>query len=67
MSEGKSLINIDLGNFSKPATVLIEKISDAVGGCFRPFQIKRIAKAESEAEIIRVFCFNGYGTNPYQS
>lgn len=42
-----------LGNLSKPATVLIEKISDAVGGVFKPHQIIRVAKAEVEAERIR--------------
>jgi len=51
MSNGNSLIN--LGELSKPATVLIEKISDAIGGIFRPHQIKRIAKAEAEAEKIK--------------
>lgn len=44
---------INLGDLSKPAIVLIEKISDAVGGYFKPYQIKRVAKAESEAEIIK--------------
>jgi hypothetical protein len=42
-----------LGELSKPATVLIEKISDAVGGIFRPYQIVRVAKAEAEADRIR--------------
>ena len=51
MPEGKSIIN--LGDLSKPATVLIEKISDAIGGYFKPYQIKRVAKAEAEADIIR--------------
>lgn len=51
MSEGNSLIN--LGNISKPATVLIEKISEALGGYFKPHQIRRVAKAEAEAEIIK--------------
>jgi len=46
-----SLIN--LGEFSKPATVLIEKISDAIGGIFKPRQIIRVAKAEAEADRIR--------------
>lgn len=50
MSDGNSLIN--LGDLSKPATVLIEKVSDAVGGVFRPTQIKRVAKAEAEAKKI---------------
>lgn len=51
MSEGGSLIN--LGDVSKPATVLIEKISDAVGGIAKPWQIERVAKAEAKAELIR--------------
>ena len=46
-----SLINF--GDLSKPATVLIEKISDALGSAFKPYQIRRVAKAESEAAIIR--------------
>lgn len=51
MSDKKSIIN--LGDLSKPATVLIEKISDAIGGVFKPYQIVRVAKAEAEAERIR--------------
>ena len=42
-----------LGDLTKPATVLIEKISDAVGGVFKPYQIVRVAKAEAEADRIR--------------
>ena len=42
-----------LGDLSKPATVLIEKISDAVGGVFKPYQIVRVAKAEAEASRIQ--------------
>lgn len=42
-----------LGDLSKPATVLIEKISGAIGGIFKPWQIIRVAKAEAEAERIR--------------
>ena len=51
MNEGNSLIN--LGELSKPATVLIEKIAEATGGIFRPFQIRRVAQAEADAEIIK--------------
>jgi len=51
MSNGQSLIN--LGDLSKTATVLIEKISDAIGGIFRPYQIRRVALAEAEAEKIK--------------
>ncbi len=47
---GGSLISF--GDLSKPATVLMEKISEAIGGVFKPFQIKRIAKAEAEASLI---------------
>jgi hypothetical protein len=43
----------NLGDLAKPATALIEKISDAVGGVFKPFQIVRVARAEAEAELIR--------------
>jgi len=39
----------NLGELTKPASVLIEKISDAVGGVFKPYQIVRVAKAEAEA------------------
>lgn len=42
-----------LGDLSKPATVLVEKISDAVGGIFKPYQLVRVAKAEAEADRIR--------------
>jgi hypothetical protein len=31
---------------------LIEKISDAIGGIFKPWQIRRVAQAEAEAEKI---------------
>ncbi len=51
MGNSNSIINF--GELSKPATVLIEKISDAVGGIYKPYQIKRVAKAEVEAEKIR--------------
>jgi hypothetical protein len=51
MGEGHSLIN--LGDISKPATVLIEKISEAIGGVFKPYQIKRVAMAETEAAITK--------------
>jgi len=51
MGEGNSLINF--GDLSKPATVLIEKISDAIGTIYEPTQIKRVAKAEVEADRIK--------------
>jgi hypothetical protein len=51
MSDKPSLINI--GELSKPATALIEKVSDAVGGILKPWQIRRVAQAEAEADRIR--------------
>lgn len=51
MTGDKSLVN--LGELSKPATVLIERVSDAVGGIFKPHQIVRVAKAKAEAEKIK--------------
>lgn len=52
MSEGGSLIN--LGDLSKPATVLVEKVCNAVGIIYEPVHIKRKARAKAEAEKIRV-------------
>jgi hypothetical protein len=43
---------IKLEELTKPATVLVEKISDAVGGIFKPWQIVRVAKAEAAADQI---------------
>lgn len=51
MPEGNSLIN--LGDLSKPANTLIEKISEAIGGVFKPWQTRRVAKAEADAEQIK--------------
>jgi hypothetical protein len=51
MDQSHSIIN--LGDLSKPANTLIEKISDAVGGIFKPYQIRRVAQAEAEAEQIK--------------
>jgi hypothetical protein len=51
MGDSHSIIN--LGDLTKPANTLIEKISDAIGGIFRPIQIVRVAEAEAKAETIR--------------
>ena len=48
------MINLgNVGDLSKPVTALIERISDAVGGVARPYQIVREAKAEAKAGMIR--------------
>lgn len=52
MSEGNSVVN--LGDISKPATVLIEKISNAVGVLYEPRKIKKLAKANAEADKIKL-------------
>jgi hypothetical protein len=51
MPEGGALIN--LGDLSKPATVLVEKVCGAVGVLFEPTRIKRQARAEAEADKIK--------------
>jgi hypothetical protein len=51
MGATSSIVN--LGELTKPATVLIEKISEAIGGIFRPYQIRRIAEAEAQASSIK--------------
>lgn len=43
---------INLGELSKPATVLIEKVSSAVGIVFEPTRIRRKARAEADAQQI---------------
>jgi uncharacterized protein DUF2806 len=50
-NSGNSLIN--LGDWSKPADTLIKKISAAIGGLSKPFQIRRVAQAEADADKIR--------------
>src|SRR5216683_5007848 len=52
MGGSSSIINI--GDLTKPANTLIEKISDAIGGIFRPNQIVRVAEAEARADAIRM-------------
>lgn len=53
MSDDKSTSLVNLGELSKPANTLIEKVSSAIGGVFEPWQIKRVAKAEVEAGLIK--------------
>ena len=53
MSQGNSNSLLNLGDLSKPADILIKKISKGIGGFFEPFQIKRLAKAEAAAAVIK--------------
>ncbi|MFT7015800.1 MAG: hypothetical protein ACJAY7_001746 [Pseudohongiellaceae bacterium] len=51
MSDGNAVIN--LGDLAKPATVLIEKVSNAVGVLYEPRRIRKRAEAEADAEKIK--------------
>ncbi len=53
MSEDKSISLINLGGLSKAADTLITKVSAAIGGMFGPWQVKRLAKAEAEASLVK--------------
>jgi len=41
---------VDLGEWSKPVTTLIERCSEAVGGLFAPHRVRRIARAHANAD-----------------
>src|SRR5262245_30925164 len=51
MSEGSSLIKLD--GLAAPVTTLVERISGAVGILYEPRQIRRKAKAEADAALIK--------------
>lgn len=51
MSDELPLVNFE--GTSGPATALVEKISEGIGGLCRPWQIKRVARAEAEADKIK--------------
>jgi hypothetical protein len=56
---GSSLVKIDLGKLSKPATVLVNRIFDVLGGIGKPWQMKRVARAgikvaRANAKIARI-------------
>ena len=53
MPQNTSNSLINFGNLSKPADTLIKKVSNAIGGFFAPYQVKRMAKAEAEAAMIK--------------
>lgn len=51
MAENTSLVSF--GDLTKPATVLIEKISNAIGVLYEPTQIRRKSKAEADAAKVQ--------------
>jgi hypothetical protein len=49
-----ALVNIgDISGLSKPAVRLVDRVSDALGGVFRPWQIRRVAAAEADAAVLK--------------
>jgi len=52
MSRSKSTSLIKLDNLSKPANTLIKVISNSVGLLYKPVQIRNVAQAKADAEII---------------
>ena len=52
MTEQTSTSLVNLGNLTRPATTLIEKISDAVGVIYEPIRERRSAKARADADRI---------------
>ncbi|QUS59452.1 DUF2806 domain-containing protein [Synechocystis sp. PCC 7339] len=53
MTKDKSISLVNLGELSKPANTLIEKLSSAVGGLFGPWQVERVAKAQAKVDLIK--------------
>lgn len=47
------ILPVNLGDFSEAAKLLIEKVSDALGGLAGPWQTRRMARAEVDADIMR--------------
>lgn len=43
---------VSLGELTRPVNTLVERASDAVGGLFRPWQTRRVARAEADAALI---------------
>jgi hypothetical protein len=44
---------VDLSGLTKPVTVLIEKVADAIGVCYEPTRIVKKADAEAKASLIQ--------------
>jgi hypothetical protein len=53
MTDDKSISLVNLGSLAKPANTLIEKVSSAVGGLCKPWQVERTAKAETKVALIK--------------
>ena len=53
MADDNSMSVVNIGKLSKPADTLIKKVSSAIDGVLESWQIKRVAKAESEANLLK--------------
>lgn len=42
----------NIGDLAKPATALVERVCDAIGGIAKPWQIRRVAEADGDAMVI---------------
>jgi Protein of unknown function (DUF2806) len=51
--DGNNTSLIDIGKLAEPATKLVEKVSGFIEGALLPTQMRRIAKAEVDVEIIK--------------
>ena len=47
-----SVVNVDMKGMSAVAKLLVEKVSEGLGGLFRPRQIVRVAEARAKAGLI---------------
>ena len=46
-------MGFDLSPYNKAVERLVDRVSDFIGGALKPFQIKRVAKADADASIIK--------------
>ncbi|CAB3795554.1 DUF2806 domain-containing protein [Pararobbsia alpina] len=53
MGDGNAIIKMDLGKFSKPATVLIQKVAGAIGLLYEPTHLRRKARAQADVNKIK--------------
>lgn len=65
MPDWTSLVNV--WELAKPATTLIEKISDAIWVLYEPTHVERMAKAEAKAEQIKELSRIETGTLKYRA
>ena len=45
-------MEIDLGNLTEPISKLIDAVMQGIGGVFRPWQTRRLALADADAQRV---------------